>query len=293
MPPFQRAKEFSAMTQYQADEKAKFRRQRTEQAIQLAMQNKWEEAITVNKSIIEVIPNDVDAFNRLGKALMEVGRFAEARSAYGSAVENDPSNTIARKNLARLKEIKETEGEAAAVENRISPRIFIEETGKTGHTSLLSLAGREILAKLTAGDALQLQIEDKNLVVLSSRSERIGVIEPRLALRLISLIQGGNQYVAAVTSLSETSVDIIIRESYQHPSQAGKLSFPSRAGADGFRSYIRDSVLRRDHDEEDEINDDAEYGGDWEEEPESSNQDEVSLDFEEDHSDKDDEFDSD
>src|SRR5262245_52235750 len=129
MPPFQRTEEFSTMTQYQADEKAKFRRQRTEQAIQLAMQNKWEEAITVNKSILDVIPNDVDAFNRLGKALMEVGRFAEARAAYGSAVENDPSNTIARKNLARLKEIKESEGEAAAViENRVSPRIFIEET---------------------------------------------------------------------------------------------------------------------------------------------------------------------
>ena len=44
----------------------------------------------------------------------------------------------------------------------------------------------------------------------------------------------------------------MIKEIFQHPSQAGRPSFPARA-ADGFRPYVRESVLKyeRDEDEED------------------------------------------
>ena len=34
-------------------------------------------------------PNEVDAYNRLGKALTELGRYADARDAYGRAVKLD------------------------------------------------------------------------------------------------------------------------------------------------------------------------------------------------------------
>ena len=38
----------------------------------------------------------------MGTALMELGRYAEARDAYGESLRVDPMNTIAQKNHARL-----------------------------------------------------------------------------------------------------------------------------------------------------------------------------------------------
>ena len=272
----------------QPEERARFRRLRSEQAIQLAMQNKWEEAIAVNKQILDVFADDVDAHNRLGKALMEIGRISEAREAYARAVAIDPNNAIARRNLTRLQAIKDDEVATVAVQPQVDANLFIEETGKTGVTTLVNTAPHDELAKLTAGEPVLLRVDGKSLLVYSTRNELIGEVEPRLALRLISLMRGGNQYAAAVTSLTDQSIEIIIRETFQHPTQVGKVSFPTRGGADGgFRPYIRESVLRYDTEEE-EPSEDADFAADWEEEPEAGAVDEVSLEFEEGIADKDD-----
>jgi hypothetical protein len=54
-------------------------------------------------------------------------------------------------------------------------------------------------------------------------------------------------------------VRLIIHEEYQHPSMFGKVSFPSQGGGDTIRAYIKDSILRRDHEDEDELTSDDEY----------------------------------
>lgn len=75
-------------------------------------------------------------------------------------------------------------------------------------------------------------------------------MEPKLGHRLISFMNAGNQYVAAISSL-DNSARIIIRETFQHPSQIGRVSFPVKGG-ESFRSYIKDSVLKYDLDDEDD-----------------------------------------
>src|SRR4051812_39066483 len=98
------------MTNQTTDDRARaLRRQRQERAIKLAMESKWEEAAQENETILQVFPRDVDAHNRLGKALTELGRYNDAREAYGRALQLDANNIIARKNLQRL----ETLGQAA------------------------------------------------------------------------------------------------------------------------------------------------------------------------------------
>src|SRR5512146_1490825 len=90
------------MTNFQVEERAKLKKHWVDQAIALAMQNKWEEAVGGNQTILDLYPNDVDAYNRLGRALTELGRYGEAREAYSKAVKIDPLNAIAQKNLSRL-----------------------------------------------------------------------------------------------------------------------------------------------------------------------------------------------
>ena len=83
----------------QNEKKAKLH---AEEAIALAREGRWNEAIDVNKDIIKMFPSDTDALKRLGKALMELQRYLSAKEAYSRALEIDPSDPIARKMLKEL-----------------------------------------------------------------------------------------------------------------------------------------------------------------------------------------------
>lgn len=247
---------------------ARFKRQRAEMAIALAMQNRWEEAVTVNQSILAVFPEDVESHNRLGRALMELGRYDEARDSYSRALRIEPTNTIAQKNIARLTDLKAAPSSpTAAAAAPADPTLFIEEAGKTAVVVLQNLGAKEVRAKITAGDQVQLSIQGQRLLVTTPTDEYIGQVEPRLASRLISLMQGGNRYEAAVTSANDQQMNVIIREVYQSPDLLGRPSFPSRAET-GFRPYIKESILQYglEEDEEDD-SDEEEETPRWEEEP--------------------------
>lgn len=215
------------------------RRQLTAQAVELAMKSQWEQAVQVNREIIALFPSDMEAYNRLGKAYMELGRIAEAKEAYRKALELDPSNVIAQKNLERLSQVENTEVVRPVGGAQLSPDFFIEETGKTGQTNLIHLAPPEVLAKVTPGDAVELIVMGRSLMAATPSGVPLGEVPPPLALRLITLIEGGNRYSAVISSISENNVSLLIKETYQHPSQAGKFSFPPKAMPEAFRSYIR------------------------------------------------------
>jgi tetratricopeptide (TPR) repeat protein len=200
------------MVTMQPEEKTRIKRQREEQAIQLAMQSRWEEAASVNQSIIELFPADVDSYNRLGKALNELGRYSAARSAYARALELDPANTIARKNHQRLAALKEAAGPAEAPAAKVDPRLFIEERGKTAIAILQRPAPRETMARVNAGDQVGLRQRGRSIVVETVGGEYLGMIEPKLGLRVIKMMEGGNKYAAAVTSVQDSSARVIIKE---------------------------------------------------------------------------------
>ncbi|MGB2884457.1 MAG: tetratricopeptide repeat protein [Dehalococcoidia bacterium] len=251
------------MVFYQLSEKAKLRRQRTNEAIALAMQSQWDEAIAVNKSIIEIFPDDADAYNRLGKALTQLGRYAEARDAYSHALEIEPNNGIAKKNIDRLAHLREAEAEPRNG-RQVSSHLFMEETGKADVADLYRLAPRKVLVKIAAGDPVHLEAKGQSLTVESVDGEYIGEVEPRLGLRLIKLVQGGNRYTAAIVGVGEKGGKVMIKEVFQHPSQAGRPSFPARA-ADGFRPYVKDSMMKYER-EDDEEGLEEEYPGEFEKE---------------------------
>jgi len=217
---------------HQEEEQVRQRRHDSKQAIALAMEGRWREAAAVNKGIIEDFPKDVDAYNRLGRAHMELGEYAQAKGAYQRAKELDPYNAIAEKNLRRFSHLKETVAAKSPPRergHRVEPRVFIEETGKAGVVNLHRLAPKVVLAEVVSGDSVNLRIDDSSLVVEGVTSlEYLGRVEPRYSQRLIKLMNGGNRYAATVISSSESHLTIIIREVYQHPSQMGQLSFPAK-----------------------------------------------------------------
>jgi len=225
------------------EDKARLRRKASQEAISLAMQSRWQEAVTVNQSIIELFPTDIDAYNRLGRAFMELGEFAKAKAAYSRGLELDPDNAIAQKNLQRLSLLSTSKIKVKEERREVSPDLFIGEMGKAGVVNLQNLAPREVLASMAAGNQVYLKVRGQQLIVESEHGEYLGLVEPPHGFRLARLIEGGNKYTAAIVNIDNSTARVIIREVFQHPSQIGRPSFPVRA-VEGFYPHVKDTLLR-------------------------------------------------
>ena len=91
-----------------------------------------QEVVAANKTLLESFPDDIDAFNRLGRAYMELGEYALAKQAYESAIKLDPYNSIAEKNLNRLSVLRGSASTKEAKLQKVDPQTFIKEVGKAG-----------------------------------------------------------------------------------------------------------------------------------------------------------------
>jgi hypothetical protein len=229
------------------------KRQLADQAIAQATAAHWAEAASTNRRLIELAP-DAEAENRLAKALWEL------REHYQTALALDPTNRIAERNIDRLKMLLVAAGEKTvpAQEGSKAPvSIFVEETGKTGFAFLTDLADPRQLAQVNPGDAVELTPDGGRLIAFSN-GVRIGIVEPRVAARLLKLIADGNKYHAGVTSLGDKDVRIIIREIFQDPANYGKVSFPTAAKSTDLRPYTKGTLVREEMDLEEDLEDDDE-----------------------------------
>src|SRR3990170_3193088 len=150
----------------EADPTTRQRRQLAEAAIAHATRGEWQAAVEENRALLELGP-DIDASNRLGKALAELGRHAEAMEAYEQALERDATNRIAQRNVERLRVLLAAEKPAKNGKGRSGKApatMFIEEMGKTGRARLINLAGPRVLAPLSPGDAITLEADGDDLV---------------------------------------------------------------------------------------------------------------------------------
>jgi tetratricopeptide (TPR) repeat protein len=237
----------------------RLKRQLAEQAIASAAAGNWSEAADTNRRLLDMAP-DADAENRLAKALWEQGELGAAREHYQAALALDPTNRIAERNIDRLKTLLVAAGEKtvpAMAGSKASVRIFVEETGKTGFAHLVDLPDPRKLAQVNPGDAVELTPEGNRLIAISN-GIRIGVVEPRVAARLLKLIAEGNKYSAGVTSLGAVDVRLIIREIYQDPRNYGKVSFPTAAKSTDLRPYTKGTLVREDEELEQDLEDDIE-----------------------------------
>lgn len=234
------------------EERARVKKQMSDQAVKFAINSRWQDAANVNREYLRTFGDEAEAFNRLGKALSELGQVSDAREAYGKSLEIDPANTIAKRNLDRLAVMTDTS--VAATPSQLDTRLFVEETG-TAAVAKLQATDEKVSAVLDAGDLVDLQVQGNAVNVLTVSGEYVGMVEPRIGLRLSKMMTAGNLYTAAmVTTTGEPRV--ILRETFRHPTMIDKVSFPAGSSSD-VRAYTRRGLLRRDDDE-----DFAEYGDD-------------------------------
>jgi len=236
------------------EERQRVRKQMSDQAVKLAVASKWAEAASINRDFLRMFGNEPEAWNRLGKAQTELGQVTEARKSYGKAIELDPSNTIARRNLDRLASMKDT-AVASAAPSQLDTRLFVEETGSST-VATLQATNAELVALLDAGDLVELQVQGNAVNVCNVKGDYVGMVEPRIGLRLSQLMTTGNEYAAAIVT-TQGEPRVVIRETFQHASNIGKVSFPQSRSTD-IRAYTRKNLLRKEMEEVEYSDDDFE-----------------------------------
>ncbi len=270
-------------------EHLKPRSQYAEDAVQLAIAGKWDDAVKLNKFIVDSFGADEETQNRLGKALSELGKLKDAKAAYEAALKINPMNSIAKRNAARINALLHQKEGLKVGGTRVDLNLFVEEMGKTVITVVES-SPPDICSKVAAGDVAELKVEGDGVSAETSRGVRLGLLEAKLARRLIKFMRGGNRYQAGVTSCDGSTVKLIVRETYQDPRFAGKPSFPMKRKREvEFRPYTKESLLAREvevftEDEEESAVVEASSDGDDLEEGMHAVEDEAEpLDFSEDN----------
>jgi tetratricopeptide (TPR) repeat protein len=229
------------------EQKRAQRRGLAQLAISLAMQGRWNDALTINNRILEMFPDDPEAFNRIANAYSQLNRVNDAIEAYQKALESQPTNAIAQRNLTRLQRLVEAGESSSGSNQKLPPAFFVEEVGKTGLTTLVDV-DPDVALRVTAGDEVVLQQKKDQVSVALVEGPNLGRLEPTLAERLKRLMKTGNKYQAGVVMAEPGRMRLLIRETDQSPANEGKISFPPRTVA--VRAYTREGLLRRADDDE-------------------------------------------
>ena len=246
------------------------KKERVERAIEHALERHWDLAAEVNRALLDDDPQDVEAANRLGKALTELNDLAGAADAYQHALSIDAANAIARKNLARLgdrrgggrpkRARRATKKASATRPAALAVHSLVEESGKSAEFALRR-PNRQALKGVVAGDAAALEPVDQGVVVKSVTGAMLGTIDARPGLRLMRMMEGGNGYAAVIRHVDGGEATVYIREVHTDPSLVGQASFiaPPSAGKRSSRprAYTKASVVQYDAVDEDDPDEDT------------------------------------
>jgi len=190
------------------------------QAISAAKKGDWEQAISLNASILQERPDDVGALNRTGFAYLQSGQTDRAIETYKRTLEVEKDNAIAARQLENIRQDRIKKPEFAA-------ESFVEEPSKSKIISLLRLANKDVLETLNVGQKLNLRPKGRFISIETEQKAYIGSLPEDISLRLAYLIEHGNQYLCQVHSANSKHASVFIRETYQSPENRNRHSFIS------------------------------------------------------------------
>ncbi len=183
-----------------------------DQAIKLALENNWEEAIRINLEILEAQSKDIDGLKRLAYAYMQAGKFSDAEKTYQDIIELDRTNPIPTKNLRKLQTLSKQNGVAGSNHVNHMDNVFIQEAGKTKTVDLTNVADKRTLLNLQHGDDIFLTIKRSKIFAQTMDKTYVGMLPDNIGIRLASFMKGGNEYQACVKGVDDKSVTIFIKE---------------------------------------------------------------------------------
>lgn len=206
----------------------------TRNAIDAALDCRWEDARKLNRQIIKLDPQNVDALNRQAHIFMEMGRYNLAKKYYCGVIKIDPYNPIALKNLKILKSFKPNgpaEPNHINGQTKLSPLLFLQEPGKTKLVNLLKVAEPQKLSKAFCGMKVDMVIKNRKITIVDSNANYLGVLPDDICHHLLRLLRGGNKYDLFIKSIRVNTLSVLIKETHRSKRFKNQPSFLENSNA--------------------------------------------------------------
>lgn len=195
-------------------------------AVKAALEGNWQEAADLNYQAIDAAPEDAGSYNRLATALIELGKYSDAREAAERALELSPNNKIARKHVDRLSQLDGAVATATVAPGSRASVRFITDSAKATVTELLNPAAPRVLATVAPGQALHMSDGGVRMELHTRAGERIGTLEVHIAQRLRKLIERGNKYEFSVAKVGDSAIAVLVAETHCATGMTSVVSFP-------------------------------------------------------------------
>lgn len=197
-----------------------FQQQLQQAAISAAKAGDWPQAVELNQQLIDSDSSNLAAYNRLGTALLQLGKTSQAKKIFQQVLDQDRSNLIAKKNLTKIKS-KQTSSPTFSNQ-------FIEEPGKTRTTQLRRIANKHALQSLKIGQNCELKPKNR-FISVEVDGVYIGSLAEDISFRLSKLIAQGNQYQCLLRSidLDNCQCTVFLKEVATTLATKGIRSFPA------------------------------------------------------------------
>lgn len=197
-------------------------------AIKAARENNWEEAIRLNKSIVDENEQDTSALNRLGFCYLQTNALKKAKTAYQRVIDIDKYNTIAKKYLDVIA-VNGTQSDehTVSIPTTMFQENFIDEPGKTKTVQLCRVADPSALTRTAIGTPCTLLVKMHRIAVETENGVYLGSLPDDLSHNLSRLLNAGNTYKIVVKSVTKNSVTVFIKELSRCKKFAYTTSFPN------------------------------------------------------------------
>lgn len=194
-------------------------------AIDAAIKSNWPIAIEINTKILEIDKKNVQAMLRLAFSYLQIGTYEESKKYYHKALRLQPKSAVAKQYLEKI-EILEQGKSKPQVATNFNPHLFIESFGKTKTVSLTNLGQKQILARLSIGQQMQLKIKKRRVEIRTDADEYVGTLADDISKRLILFIKAKSTYTAFIKEVHFVKVVVFIREDKKGKSVSHHISFP-------------------------------------------------------------------
>ncbi|OGK09801.1 hypothetical protein A2767_03450 [Candidatus Roizmanbacteria bacterium RIFCSPHIGHO2_01_FULL_35_10] len=219
------------------------------QAIDAAVNFKWQEAIDLNEKIIKLDKKNLPAYLRLGFATSQNQKFTEAIKYYKKALKIQPSNNIAKENIERLKVLQnKSTKKSKKTPMYLDPNLFLESTGKTKSVVLVNLGQKNVLAQLTVGEEVELKFKKRKVEIRTTENEYIGSLPDDLSRRLLVFLKAKSKYRVFVKEANLNKVTVFIREETKGKKVQHYMSFPQN-----IQSQIGQMQAEKENEDEGEV----------------------------------------
>ncbi|MCX7996609.1 MAG: tetratricopeptide repeat protein [Patescibacteria group bacterium] len=197
-------------------------------AIDAAIANDWQNAIELNRAILELESTNIGALLRLGFAYMQINRNDDAANFYRAALKIQPKNQLALDNLEKIEILEKTNGNGKRSERKkLDPNLFLDVPGKTRAVQLTNLGQKQHLADLYVGQELELRNKKRRLEVRTIEGNYVGTLPDDISKRLGFFLEHNSVYNVYIKEASLSRVLVFIKEVSKGQAVDGYVSFPN------------------------------------------------------------------